>query len=63
MPTKAIRERSILVVDDEESVRMSLAAVLEREGYKVFTAEGKAIMMVASMKPVPSRGSMPLWNM
>ena len=28
-----------------------------------FTAEGKAIMMVAIMKPVPRRGSMPLWNM
>ncbi len=40
MPIQAIRERSILVVDDEESVRLSLAAVLEREGYKVFTAEG-----------------------
>ena len=26
-------------------------------------ADGRAIMMVASMKPVPSRGSMPLWNM
>jgi DNA-binding NtrC family response regulator len=39
LPSKAIRERSILVVDDEESVRLSLAAVLEREGYKVFTAE------------------------
>jgi len=37
---KAIRERSILVVDDEESVRVSLSAVLEREGYKVLTAEG-----------------------
>jgi len=29
----------------------------------VLTAEGRAIMMVASMKPVPRRGSMPLWNM
>ena len=28
-----------------------------------FTAEGRAIMMVAIMKPVPRRGSMPLWNM
>ena len=30
---------------------------------KTFTAEGRAIMIVASMKPVPRRGSMPLWNM
>ena len=30
---------------------------------KTFTAEGKAIMIVAIMKPVPRRGSMPLWNM
>src|SRR3954471_24051325 len=29
----------------------------------VFTALGRAIMTVASMNPVPSRGSMPLWNM
>src|SRR5215213_2352862 len=29
----------------------------------VFTALGRAIIMVASMNPVPSRGSMPLWNM
>src|SRR3954470_22445303 len=28
-----------------------------------FTALGSAIMMVAIMKPVPSRGSMPDWNM
>src|SRR5581483_5174265 len=28
-----------------------------------FTALGRAIMIVASMNPVPSRGSMPLWNM
>ena len=30
---------------------------------KTFTAEGRAIMMVAIMKPVPRRGSMPHWNM
>ena len=30
---------------------------------KIFTADGRAIMMVAIMKPVPRRGSMPLWNM
>ena len=30
---------------------------------KTFTALGSAIIIVASMKPVPRRGSMPLWNM
>jgi len=30
---------------------------------KTLIAEGSAIMMVATMKPVPRRGSMPLWNM
>ena len=29
---------------------------------KTLTADGRAIMMVATMKPVPRRGSMPLWN-
>lgn len=31
--------RSVLVVDDEESVRGSLSSLLEREGYAVLTAE------------------------
>src|SRR5262249_44211391 len=30
---------------------------------RTFAAEGRAIKMVAIMKPVPRRGSMPLWNM
>ena len=37
---KAAKERTILVVDDEETVRESLASVLGREGYKIFLAEG-----------------------
>ncbi len=37
---KAGKEKTILVVDDEETVRESLAAVLEREGYRVLLAEG-----------------------
>lgn len=36
---KAVRDKNILVVDDEETVRESLASVLEREGYKVYLAE------------------------
>jgi two-component system probable response regulator PhcQ len=32
-------EKTILVVDDEETVRDSLASVLKREGYKLFVAE------------------------
>jgi two-component system, probable response regulator PhcQ len=34
------KEKNILVVDDEESVRDSLTAVLEREGYTVQQASG-----------------------
>ena len=34
------KEKTILVVDDEDSVRDSLSAVLEREGYKVLQAAG-----------------------
>ncbi len=33
------KERNILVVDDDETVRDSLASVLQREGYRVFQAE------------------------
>jgi DNA-binding NtrC family response regulator len=33
------RERNVLVVDDEESVRQGVLAVLEREGYRVYLAE------------------------
>jgi len=36
---KAVKEKNILVVDDEETVRESLASVLEREGYRVLLAE------------------------
>ena len=36
---KAVKEKSILVVDDEESVRESLTSVLSREGYTVHPAE------------------------
>jgi len=33
------RTRRVLVVDDEESVRITTAAILEQEGYEVLTAE------------------------
>jgi|ERR1700682_3304204 len=33
------RERNVLVVDDEESVREGVLAVLEREGYRIYLAE------------------------
>src|SRR5438876_5025868 len=36
---KAAKDKNILVVDDEETVRESLASVLEREGYRVIPAE------------------------
>src|ERR1700716_4352369 len=37
---KGGKDKSILLVDDEESVRDSLSSVLEREGYKVHQADG-----------------------
>jgi two-component system, probable response regulator PhcQ len=36
---KAAKEKNILVVDDEETVRESLASILAREGYRVSVAE------------------------
>jgi len=36
---KTAKEKNILVVDDEETVRQSLASVLQREGYLVHLAE------------------------
>jgi DNA-binding NtrC family response regulator len=37
---KALKEKHILLVDDEDAIRESLTAVLEREGYRVHGAEG-----------------------
>lgn len=36
---RGLRARRVLVVDDEESVRITTAAILEQEGYEVSTAE------------------------
>ncbi len=41
-------QHSILIVDDDRSIRASLAAILEQEGYDVDTAENGAIAIVRS---------------
>jgi CheY-like chemotaxis protein len=43
-----MKKYSILVVDDEESIRMSVTTYLEDEGYRVLTAESgeKAVEMI-----------------
>jgi DNA-binding NtrC family response regulator len=48
----ALKERNILVVDDEDTVRDSLAAVLGREGYTVELAEsGERGLQVLKERP------------
>lgn len=50
---KAVKEKSILVVDDEDTVRESLATVLEREGYRVHLAEdGEAGLRALKEHPI-----------
>jgi DNA-binding NtrC family response regulator len=45
------RQNAILVVDDDETIRMTIAAVLEQEGYDVDTAEnGKEAIEKSSNK-------------
>jgi len=41
-------QHSILIVDDDRSIRTSLAAILEQEGYDVDTAENGAMAIVRS---------------
>ena len=44
-PTVLLRRPTILVVDDEESLRLYLARLLEEEGYRVITArDGNAAL-------------------
>ena len=60
---KPIKEKHILIVDDEEVVRRSLGSVLEREGYTVHAAEsgeeGLRILKEAPVQLVISDHSMP----
>lgn len=55
--------RSVLVVDDEEAVRVSLRRVLEGAGYRVLAAEsgeqGMAILQTAPIQLVISDNHMP----
>jgi DNA-binding NtrC family response regulator len=49
----AVKERNILVVDDEEEVRDSLTAVLQREGYRVHQADGgESGLQVLKERPI-----------
>jgi two-component system probable response regulator PhcQ len=60
---KAIKEKHILLVDDEDAVRSSLGSVLEREGYRVHGAEsgdeGLRILKEEPIQLVISDYSMP----
>jgi len=50
---RPVKEKHILIVDDEEPVRASLARVLEREGYRVHSAEnGEAALAVLKEEPI-----------
>ena len=50
---KAVREKNILLVDDEEMVRESLASTLSREGYKVHHADsGEGGLRVLKEQPI-----------
>jgi response regulator RpfG family c-di-GMP phosphodiesterase len=49
----AVKERNILVVDDEEQVRDSLTAVLGREGYRIHQADsGERGLQVLKEQPI-----------
>jgi len=50
---KAAKEKNILVVDDEETVRDSLASILSREGYRVSMAEsGEEGLRILKDQPI-----------
>jgi two-component system response regulator HydG len=45
--------KSILVVDDEQNIRLTLQEILEREKYKVITAaDGKAALEIVRQQPI-----------
>ncbi|MET0624371.1 MAG: response regulator [Pyrinomonadaceae bacterium] len=46
---RAVRQHRVLVVDDEENVRITTAAILEQEGYEVATAsDGREALEMAA---------------
>ena len=50
---KAAKEKNILVVDDEDTVRDSLASILSREGYRVSMAEsGEEGLRILKDQPI-----------
>lgn len=55
-PTVLLRRSTILVVDDEESLRLYLARLLQEEGYRVITArDGKAALTLMERTGEPVR--------
>jgi two-component system probable response regulator PhcQ len=49
----AAKDKNILVVDDEETVRDSLASILSREGYRVSMAEsGEEALRILKDQPI-----------
>jgi CheY-like chemotaxis protein len=54
MPNEVMMRQRVLVVEDEENVRESVAALLEVEGYEVFTANNgaEALGILRSGPPV-----------
>src|ERR1700754_3810648 len=56
---RAQRARRVLVVDDEESVRITTAAILEQEGYEVSTAESGREALAARARALRPRAHRP----
>ncbi len=50
---KSGKDRNVLLVDDEESVREPISKLLEREGYRVYCAEsGEAALEILKQDPI-----------
>jgi DNA-binding NtrC family response regulator len=62
----SLREKHILLVDDEDAVRAALGSLLEREGYRVHSAEGgEEGLQILTREPIQlviSDYSMPQMN-